>query len=142
MKDNFIKYNNLKSKIKNGIKELKLNIKNSNKFFLINLNNTKNTPEKIILNSQNYNKNRNKSKKNKNIILSNKIYKNKPNQNYYLIKNDENVNEYFETSFDELDYDDATEEDKRTYCQYYREKIKEKQSFINSLIIYLITSFF
>ena len=127
---------NLKSKIKNGIKELKLNIKNSNKFFLINLNNSKNTPEKIILNSQNYNKNRNKSKKNKNIILSNKIYKNKPNQNYYLIKNDESANEYFETSFDELDYDDATEEDKRTYCQYYREKIKEKQSFINSFIIY------
>ena len=60
----------------------------------------------------------------------------KPKENYNLIINDENLNEYFETSLDVEDYDDVIEEDKRNYCQYYIEKIKEKQSIINSFFIY------
>ena len=60
----------------------------------------------------------------------------KPKENYNLIINDENLNEYFETSFDVEDYDDVIEEDKRTYCQYYIEKIKENQSIINCFFIY------
>ena len=68
--------------------------------------------------------------------LSNKKNEMKPKENYNLIINDENVNEYFESSFDALDYDDVIEEDKRACCEYFIEKIKENQIIINSFIIY------
>ena len=123
---------NIKSQIKNNKKSLNLKI-NNNKFFLINFNNGKNSRENLILNSRKYTKMRKNTKKKS---LSNKKNEMKPKENYNLIINDENVNEYFESSFDVLDYDDVIEEDKRTYCIYFIEKIKENQIIINSFIIY------
>ena len=123
---------NLKNKTKTP--NISLNIKNNNKFFMINFNNIKDSRNRLILKTQNISKNNILlSKKN---VLPNKQFKMKPKQNFNLIKNDESVNEYFENSFDVLDYDDVIEEDKRTYCQYYIEKIKENQSIINSFFIY------
>ena len=115
-----------------------MNIKNNNKFILINFNNVKNSRDNLILKSHKYTKIRNKPflKNNKKQSLPNKNNKMKPKENYNLIINDENLNEYFETSFDVEDYDDVIEEDKRTYCQYYIEKIKENQSIINCFFIY------
>ena len=128
---------NLKSQKKKESKHLNLNIKNDNKFILINFNNIKNSRDNLILNSHKYNKIRNKVLlKNKKKPVPNKNNKMKPNDNYNLLINDENLNEYFETSFDVEDYDDVIEEDKRTYCQYFSEKIKENQSFINCFFIY------
>ena len=129
---------NLKSQKKNEKKGLNLNIKNNNKFILINFNNVKNSRDNLILKSHKYTKIRNKPflKNNKKQSLPNKNNKMKPKENYNLIINDENLNEYFETSFDVEDYDDVIEEDKRTYCQYYIEKIKENQSIINCFFIY------
>ena len=39
------------------------------------------------------------------------------------------------TSFEGLEYDDVIEEDKRTFCQFYWEKIKNNQMIINSFFI-------
>ena len=47
-----------------------------------------------------------------------------------------NFFEFFETTFNELDYDEVIEEDKRTFCQYYVEKLKESQKIINCFFIY------
>ena len=125
---------NLKNKTKNPRKNINLNIKNNNKFFMINFNNIKDSGNRLILKTRNISKNNILLSKKK--ALPNKQFKMKPKQNFNLIKNDESVNEYFENSFDVLDYDDVIEEDKRTYCQYYIEKIKENQSIINSFFIY------
>ena len=39
------------------------------------------------------------------------------------------------TSYEEMEYDDVIEEDKRTFCQYYWGKIKKNQMIINSFFI-------
>ena len=38
-------------------------------------------------------------------------------------------------SLDNMDYDDVIEEDKRKFCQYFSEKIKDSQNFINIFFI-------
>ena len=73
--------------------------------------------------------------------LNNNNYNN--NYNYYLgssvyldedqiIKNF--VLDYLETSPDEMEYDDAIKKDKRTFCEYFRENLKEKQIIANTFI--------
>ena len=44
------------------------------------------------------------------------------------------IKEYLETSPDEMEYDDAIKKDKRTFCQYYSENLKEKQIILNTFI--------
>ncbi len=44
------------------------------------------------------------------------------------------VEEYFETSPDEMEYDDAIKKDHRTFCQYFTENLKEKQIIANTFI--------
>ena len=44
------------------------------------------------------------------------------------------VEEYFETSPDEMEYDDAIKKDHRTFCQYFAENLKEKQIIANTFI--------
>ena len=48
-----------------------------------------------------------------------------------LIPKDMNIKDFLEPTFNEMDYDDVVEEDKRTFCQYYCQKIKENQMIIN-----------
>ena len=38
-----------------------------------------------------------------------------------------NMKEYLKTDIDDLEYDDAIKEDKRSFCEFVREKLKEKQ---------------
>ena len=40
-----------------------------------------------------------------------------------------------EPSLDNMDYDDVIEEDKRKYCQYFCEKIKDNQNIVNIFFI-------
>ena len=56
------------------------------------------------------------------------------------MKEDEEYNNFFEeylaTSLDDLEYDDAKVKDQRTFCEYLKESLKEKQmidfTFISS----------
>ena len=71
------------------------------------------------------------------IIIQNinqkKLLKNK--NKIMKIENKKYFDEYLSTDPNELDYDDAIEKDKRTFCQYFFEKIKNKQLIINSFFI-------
>ena len=89
-----------------------------------------------------------KSKSNKNIFLSQftnqiiiqninnpnissqKFLKEKPNK---IIVN--SFNEYLSTDPDDMDFDDVIEKNKRTFCQYFGERIKNKQIIINTFFI-------
>ena len=44
------------------------------------------------------------------------------------------VEEYLETSPDEMEYDDAIKKDQRTFCEYFSENLKEKQIILNTFI--------
>ena len=45
---------------------------------------------------------------------------------------DTEIVEYLKTDLDEMDYDDAVKKDKREFCQFFLERIKEKQMIINT----------
>ena len=80
-----------------------------------------------------------KSKKNKT-----NINKNNNDFDYYYMNTrdqlDEDViikkfvKEYLETSPDEMEYDDAIKKDKRTFCEYFGENLKENQIIPNTFI--------
>ena len=50
------------------------------------------------------------------------------------LKNDVdiNINEYLITEFDDMEYDDAIKRDKRTFCQYFSDKLKSDQIILNT----------
>ena len=54
---------------------------------------------------------------------------------YSFINNNINIKKYLESTPDSYDYDDAIEEDKRTFIQYYWEKIINKQIIINAFFV-------
>jgi hypothetical protein len=138
-KDNKAK-NNKNSKYK------KENIyKKNKKLILKNNNESKNSMEYLIGNINNDNSYKlNKSNK---LNIKEKIFKynkkekiivkkknNALNSNYNNDEDDINITKFLEPSFQEIDYDDVIEEDKRTFCQYYCEKIKKNQKIINLFI--------
>ena len=45
------------------------------------------------------------------------------------------VEEYLETSPDEMEYDDAIKKDQRTFCEYFSENLKERQIILNTFIV-------
>ena len=57
----------------------------------------------------------------------------KPDFNF--LKEDIDIEKFLEPSYETMDYDDVVEEDKRTFCQYFIEKIKDNQMIINSFFI-------
>ena len=48
------------------------------------------------------------------------------------INNEEFFDDYFQTEFENMEYDDVLEKDKRKFCEYLKEKIIENQSIINT----------
>ena len=48
------------------------------------------------------------------------------------IKHDEFFEDYLQTEFDDMEYDDLIEKDKRKFCEYFKEKIIENQSIVNT----------
>jgi len=54
---------------------------------------------------------------------------------FSLIQNNIDIKEYLEPSPNNYEYDDVIDEDKRTFCQYYCEKIKDNQMIINTFFI-------
>ena len=105
--------------------------------------NSKNTNNYFIVINQSSLLNNNKNDINIfNNTKSGKLYKNKEKlqKSYYLINNNEiSLEKFLESSYEDMDYDDVIEEDKRNFCQYYCEKIKKNQSIINSFFIKEIT---
>ena len=51
---------------------------------------------------------------------------------------DLNIEEYLKTDPDDMDYDDAIREDKRTFCQYFCDQIKAEQIILNTFLNYEI----
>ena len=45
---------------------------------------------------------------------------------------DININEYLETQYDEMDYDEAIRKDHRKFCECYAEKLRDNQIIINT----------
>ena len=43
-----------------------------------------------------------------------------------------NIEDYIKTDLDDMDYDDAIREDKRTFCQYFFEKLKSEQIILST----------
>ena len=100
-------------------------------------------------NKNNYDQNPEKAKIKKRKSLINKSYK-KTNYNNYLNNKNYNlvsddfldedkiiknfVQDYLETCPDEMEYDDAIKKDKRTFCVYFKENLKEKQIIANTFI--------
>ena len=137
----------LKNK-KDKKKDSKIKSKNSNSklFIKTSFNEPKNSMEYLIGINQNSYK-LNKFKKNKEKLFNKypkekekayKLYNNKNKSkkfDYILNKSDINIDNFLSPSYDDMDYDDAVEEDKRTFCEYYCHKIKKNQMIINSFFI-------
>ena len=51
---------------------------------------------------------------------------------YNNLKDMEFFNEYLQTEFENMDYDDVLEKDKRHFCEYLKEKLLENQYVINA----------
>ena len=45
------------------------------------------------------------------------------------------IKEFLSVSFDENDFDDVMDKEKRTFCKYFSEKFQENQIFINSFFV-------
>jgi len=135
-----------KSKIRNEPPKKKKKIRESNKeIYSLNKN------SRITINSNDIIK-QNIIKISNNLIISkkkNKILKNsitkaklKSSKNYYTEKQDKSeerikkledyFNEYFVTSIDDMDYDDAIVKDDRKFCLFFYETLKEKQIIANT----------
>ena len=140
-----------KIKVKFHIKNLKLKTENNKSIKIYNnnysfnssnnanlLNNSTNKNEKSIniYNKNNYKMNRTNREKPINININ--INK-QSITNFINIKRDKrleiNIEEFLKTSYDNTDYDDIIDEDKRTFCQYFGAKIKKNQKIINSFCI-------
>jgi hypothetical protein len=55
---------------------------------------------------------------------------------YSFINNEIDIHKYVEPTLDWLDYDEVIEEDKRSFCEYLREKVMNNQLIINILFIH------
>ena len=90
----------------------------------------------------NHSQNKLHQKKNKKKNLSTYKTKNKSfnfnnyyKSNFLLKKSEIDTTKIFEPFFEDQDFDDVIEEDKRTFCQYYSQKIKKNQILIHSIFI-------
>ena len=83
---------------------------------------------KLELKSINQSKKDYNSKTNKKTFLKSKI---NTNINLQAIKESINIKEYISSSFDENDFDDVIDNEKRTFCQFSYEKFKENLIIIN-----------
>jgi hypothetical protein len=50
-------------------------------------------------------------------------------------ENDINMDEYLSTEPDDMDYEDAVKRDKRTFCQYFYDKLKINQLILSTFLI-------
>ena len=87
-------------------------------------------PNNIMFNSPESFKDENNfaSSKDNNFYSKNKLNK----ENIRNKISDDEINEYLKTDLDEMDYDDAVKFDKRTFMEYFKDRIVEKQMLANT----------
>ena len=125
------KLNKKIKKIKKEENDIKLKDKN------LITNEKDNLESKIKYTSTEREEMKKKEKKSKEKIYIRNGYINETDKNNNLEENrkiKKFVEEYFETSPDEMEYDDAIKKDHRTFCQYFTENLKEKQIIANTFI--------
>ena len=138
------KYKEINKKIFNDKKCNKYKINNKEKskinFKQINILNLNfKTPKNEKKSKENINNSRSSARlnnyiKTEKIINNNNIIKSKK-YDFVLLYNDTDIQKFLEPTFDGMDYDDVIEQDKRTFCKYFCEKIKENQMIINTFFI-------
>ena len=120
---------NLKNANKNMI--MKLNTRKSKSYMNFDVSNK--SSKKIFSNS----KNDSKQNSDANIIKNLEKLEDK-NKEFEPIINDLqnnlniNIDDYLKTDPDDMDFDEAIRGDKRTYCQYFFDKIRNEQILINT----------
>ena len=119
------------SKKKVTQKNVKINVKGKNKFGMeVLINSIKKSKKYLIdLHSDKF------LPQNINSLLTSKNKDKFNNFNYSLIKSDIDINKYLQPISEFNDYDEVIEEDKRTFCEYYKEKIMEKQNILNTFFV-------
>ena len=111
------------------------NIKNEENFGKASISTKSNIRFEIYNSPKKYLKRKNKntinSKTNFNIYnkKNNKIKKNNLDENKI---NNENMEEYLKEDLDEMDYDNAIKNDKRSFCKFYIDRLKAKQMIANT----------
>ena len=119
---NLVINNNKDMKIKNNY--------NINKIYDVNANNDKYFKEKAR------NSNREFSHFSDKALLSRQKYEasNEYNSLFNNIKDDLDINieEYLETQFDDMDYDEAIRKDKRRFAESFMDKLRDNQIIINT----------
>jgi len=119
------------------------------KYLIKNENSSRYSSSKIILSYNNSNKNIrnrmiiNNERSSFNIDNKNTLKRKKSkfaikNTNNNIKENNEYMNkikEYLCPDFDETDFDEVLDKDKRTFCEYFFEKFKNNQIFINTFFI-------
>ena len=140
---NFLESNNIKNPPKKNKKSnLYINIKKDSNtdessrkttYFLKSDKDNESFKKRFSINSRTKKNEKNKSlkKQSKQNNLYIYIKKEKKAKNKTSNKDTEIV-EYLKTDLDEMDYDDAVKKDKREFCQFFLERIKEKQMIINT----------
>ena len=59
----------------------------------------------------------------------------KENSSLFELKNGFNIEEYLSNNYDEMDYEDAIFDEKRSFWKYFIERIKNKHILINSFFV-------
>ena len=116
----------------------------------ISSKNNKKASKKNIINDENYSKSLNSVKstvfmsgrkgtkfQKTNLLRSSKKLDNDKDALTKLIKakkscGDIDIEEYLKPDFDDMEYDDAIKLDKRTFCEYFIEKLKQKQIIMDT----------
>ena len=132
VEDNKIEYRKSKRYIKirrrKKRKNKNLKLKDSEEHILDSNQN----PSELKQNEKEKKKHKKKRRKKRKLF---KRQKSSKKSNYLLNQKYIDIQKFIESSCEEMDYDDAIEEDKRTYCQYFCQKIKINQMLINSFFI-------
>ena len=118
------------------------NSKNGNKCRMTTyVNGTKNSMDYLLVNNRSlFNMGKIKSKMN--IFKYNKKEKLITVNNKYsiakkAINNDNSdIKQFLKPNFEGMDFDDIIDEDKRSFCEYYKEKIENNQMIINNFFIF------
>ena len=126
---------NLKRKLKSKKSSNSSKIKTSKESFLnetkksvINDDIKLNEKEKTLIHKY---EDKNKNKKYNIFPLKNKLIY----VDLSYINNNIDYNKYIEQTFDETDYDEVIEEDKRSFCEYLRDKIIDNQLILNIIFV-------
>ena len=126
---------NLKRKLKSKQSSNSSKIKTSKESFInetkksgINDDIKLNEKEKTLIHKY---EDKNKNKKYNIFPLKNKLIY----VDLSYINNNIDYNKYIEQTFDESDYDEVIEEDKRSFCEYLRDKIIDNQLILNIIFV-------